>query len=566
MTKSTTVIMSLLLGVSGLQAQQLANSGFDETWVKCIPWNSQHTETVQGTTPPGWCVSNVVSPRVIGNLGNATIAFEADGKDGKEKGAVELKNANKLGQIIPGYMALGKTWATAKISGTKPVSGTTDGGCWGGADFTYTPDAIAFDYIRTQGSGSTQPATINAYLWKGSTSQADVPADNAYNKNQTLCTMENRDRNILGMDFLLGSKDIVKSADFALIATLEHKITEANTDWKTIELPFVYASDETPEMINIIFSAGDYFADRSAHKADDALTVDNVRMIYHSRLSDLKVNGESLPEFASDKYEYESPLAYDNSFAVVPTVVGRTAKAETKWDDAARTLTVNVKGADADSDGAKEHSYVVKFAEPAVVEIPVSVESGIYTGKITIDLGDSPQEMENDYNVIITNEGEGKCKFELNHFTLGEGFGDMGDIVVNDVKTYKTSETSTEVMYAGSATDITLKMGEDTIYADVSLEGTKTGSREAGDEKVSMQIHVKWIMNYPERDENADVPIEVTFNGDFNRSATTIPTLDTDNNSEAIYFNLNGMKVATPEVPGIYIVKKNGKTSKMIVK
>lgn len=565
MTKSTTVIMSLLLGVSGLQAQQLANSNFSE-WEPCIPWNSAGNSDPQGETPTGWRVSNVVTPGM--SAGNVSVAGK--GKDNK---GVMFKNVSPVkSQIIPGYMVLGKTWATAKVKLMTPSD--ADGGCWGGKEFTYTPDAIAFDYIRTQGSGSTQPATINAYLWKGSTSQADVPAANTWHVTKPAdpakVTMVNRDRNILGMKTILGG-DMTKSADFALIATLEHKIIEANTDWQSLEIPFKYALDENPEMINIIFSAGDYFADRSSLKADDALSVNNVRMIYHSRLSDLKVNGESLPEFASNKYKYESPLAYDNSFAVVPTVVGRTAKAETKWDDAARTLTVNVKGADADSDGAAEHSYVVKFAEPVVVEIPVSVESGVYTGKITIDMG-TPEELPTDYNVEITNDGEGKCKFELNHFSL-DGNVDMGDIVVNDVKTYKTSETSTEVMYAGSATDIKLMMDSDDdgvadypIYADVTLEGAKTGSRDAGNEKVSMQIHVKWIVNYPDRDENADVPIEVTFNGDFNRSATTIPTLDTDNNSEAIYFNLNGMKVAAPEVPGIYIVKKNGKTSKMIVK
>lgn len=495
--------LALIFGASAINAQQLKNSGF-ETWVDCTPWNSANTTTKQGTTPDGWCVSNVVTPKL--SLGNATIATKITGKSGN---AVQLKNLNKIGQIIPGYMALGKTWATAKISGTKPAEGTTDGGCWGGAEFNYRPDAISFDYIRTLGSGSTQPATINAYLWKGSTLQKDVPAMNGLNTDPVKVDMTNRDRNILGMTTALGSKEVTKSSDFELIATLEHKITSANSDWANLVIPFEYVSNSNPGMINIIFSAGDYFADRSAHKANDALSVDNVKMVYYSRLSALKLNGSDVNGFAHDKYEYTVDIPYSADHKFEASHLGKTSTHTVSFNDADYTATINVQGVHNDIDDQAEHSYIVKFAAPAVTEIPVAVDTETYEGLITVDLGGDPQALPDNYYVNITSKGEGKCDFSLNNFSLGDG-NDMGDIKVTDVKTFKTAENSTDINITGSAKNITLVHPDlGNIVADVEIEGVLNAEK-----LLAMQIHVNWVVD-PENDPNHEnvTPIEVTFNG-----------------------------------------------------
>lgn len=552
--KTTICALAIILGVSAANAQQLPNADF-ETWVDCIPWNSSNTTTVQGTTPEGWCVSNVVTPSM--SAGNQTVAENVSGDNSTS--AVKVLNKSTVGQVIPGYVTLGTTWATARVKLSTPSD--ADGGTWGGLEnFTYQPDAIAFDYIRTQGSGSTQPASVIAYIWKGETSQAEVPANNVWSISNpgaaTTVTMINRDRNILDMATSLGGA-VTKSADFELISTINHSITEANTEWASIELPFKYASDATPQNINVIFSAGDYFADRSVHKANDALTVDNVRMVYFSRLSSLTVNGTAVSGFDSAVYSYTSELPYSTDIKVEGTVLGRTATHTVAFDDANHTATVTVSNVDADSDGATSHAYVISFAEPQVTEIPVAVQSAEYKGSISIDLGQVIT-LENQ-TVQISATGEGTCNFALDHFSL-DGQSDMGNIRVNDVRTFKT-EGSDLIHYAGSATGITLNMDGTDIFADVDLEGT-----EDAEHNLTMDIHVKWLMGDKDDHENF-MPIEVKFNGTIFKDDTSgITDIEAENDETARYFLINGVEVNDATAPGLYIVRRGNKTEKLIVK
>lgn len=551
--KTSTCAIALILGLSAANAQQLPNADF-ETWVDCIPWSSVNNTKVKGTTPTDWCVSNVVSPGVFLSLGDVIVGEKVQGNPNS---AVNVFNKSSFGQVIPGYVTLGTTWATAEINGTSPVSGTTDGGSWGGLkDFTYQPDAIVFDYIRTQGSGSTQPASVIAYMWKGETSQADVPANNAYNSKATPTTMINRDRNILGIETTLGGT-VTKSADFELISTINHNITEANAEWATLELPFEYVSETAPQNINVIFSAGDYFADRSAHKGNDALTVDNVRMVYYSRLSSLTVNGEAVTDFDPAVYSYTSELPYSTDIKVEGKVLGRTATHTVAFDDANHTATVTVSNVGADSDGEASHAYVINFAEPQKTEIPVTVQSAEYKGSISIDLGQIIT-LDNQ-TVQIGSAGEGICDFALDHFSL-DGQSDMGNIRVNDVRTFKT-EGSDLIHYAGSATGITLKMDNAEIFADVDLEGTEDTAHN-----LTMDIHVKWLTNGKDDHENF-VPIEVKFNGTISKDDPSgIADIEAENDDTARYFLINGVEVNDATAPGLYIVRRGSKTEKLIVK
>ena len=343
-------------------AQQLPNPTFEGEWIDCVPWNSSNTTTVQGQQPEGWCIANVVTPGM--SLGNATIGSCVAGSNSEQ--AVRVANKSTVGQVIPGYFTLGTTWATAEVSGMTPKN--TDGGVWGGIAWTYCPDAISFDYIRIQGSGSVQPATLSAYMWKGETSQEEVPANNTYKlfgsaPKATKVTMVNRDRNIPGKETTLGG-DVTKSDDFALIASIEARIEATEGDaFASMTVPFEYFSDDTPEMLNVTCGAMDLYADRSNHKGDDALTVDNVRMVYYSRLASLSVNGEAMEGFDKDTYRYVTDIVYSKDIAVEPVAMGRSAVVDVAFDDETRTAIVSVSNVDADEDGESSHEYVVCFAD-----------------------------------------------------------------------------------------------------------------------------------------------------------------------------------------------------------
>lgn len=251
-------------------------AGFNGDWETCIPWDSKGNTKESGTQPKGWHISNVYTA-----IGAVEVGSEVDGKETGEK-AVKLENKNMSGQKIPGYLTLGTPWATAETLFTNVRN--ADGGTYGGISFTDRPKGIAFDYKRDNSHGA-ENATIVAYLWKGTCTQAEVPGNTAVSLNAlkgygtaTKVTMTNRDRNILGMKTATGG---ALTNNSTLIASLEKSITDNNaSEWKTMTINFDYKTDDTPEYLNVIFAANDYFGDRTKIVAGNSLTIANVHLVY----------------------------------------------------------------------------------------------------------------------------------------------------------------------------------------------------------------------------------------------------------------------------------------------
>lgn len=70
---------ALLMGAMGLNAtaqQQLPNSGFEEEWINCVPWTSNGNSKDIGSTPSGWCISQVIG---VSGLGKTEVGFKTEG-------------------------------------------------------------------------------------------------------------------------------------------------------------------------------------------------------------------------------------------------------------------------------------------------------------------------------------------------------------------------------------------------------------------------------------------------------------------------------------------------------
>ena len=80
-----------------------------------------------------------------------------------------------------------------------------------------------------------------------------------------------------------------------------------HNDWTQIKVPILYTNDSKPTMCNVIFSAGNYPAFRANDGLYDgnALYVDDVEMIYSSRIDKLVINGKEWKGFNpnSDKVQ-----------------------------------------------------------------------------------------------------------------------------------------------------------------------------------------------------------------------------------------------------------------------
>ena len=351
------------LGVTAsMAAQQLPNAGFDTDWVDCYPWSTDTNPNgpfegsqKKGQTPAPWCIANVYAMK---GLGAAEVGTKVEGHNGGF--AIKLTNQTVWGQQIPGYMALGTTWNTSELSGLSPNPGTKDGGSFGGIEFTYRPDALSFYYKRE--NGNDKPASVVAYTWKGTWTQADVPGTVASKEPKT-DNMIDRDRNILGMEPTTTGGKVTASDDAKLISKINMTFTGDKAEWTLMEIPFEYNGEETPEKINVAFAAGEYFSTDVPKNL--SLTVDDVKLVYYSRLSGLKFKDADIADFDPDKFDYalDEVMPTDEA-ALEATTMGNSgvAKAAVELDQQNNVAKITVTNDHGnDSDDQNSHVYTVKF-------------------------------------------------------------------------------------------------------------------------------------------------------------------------------------------------------------
>lgn len=334
-------------------------------------WESSKWQMEDYTTPDAWCISHVMGMSGLG----ATVVGAKELTNGDEENpdyAVRLTNTPNpfmSTQVVPGYMTLGTSFASASVSDL----GKADGGTFGGVAFTGKPDAIQFDYSRSHTQAgdtlyaaevinSEEPATVVAYLWKGQYKQEAVPGETNYGKPSTV-TMYGRERNILDIKTTTGGA-ATKSDDAACIAKVVKSIT-GNVEGKleTMVVPLDYGkyagTDVQPDSLNIIFAASDYFGQRSKVGAGNALVVDNVKLLYYHAIKDASYNGEGFvfgDEHAAD-FSTEAYVPANLQF----TKVGQGATVEQSYNDETGVLTITVKGQDVRFNPESVTVYTIQF-------------------------------------------------------------------------------------------------------------------------------------------------------------------------------------------------------------
>lgn len=370
----------------------LSNYNFNDAmrWEQSRPWDSTHGyfdwttledndeyweqskwQMEDYTTPDAWCISHVMGMNGIG----ATVVGAKELTNGDEENpdyAVRLTNTPNPfmpTQVVPGYMTLGTSFASASVSDL----GKADGGTFGGVAFTGKPDAIQFDYSRSHTQAgdtlyaaevinSEEPATVVAYLWKGQYKQEAVPGETNFADPSTV-TMYGRERNILDIKTTTGGA-ATKSDDAACIAKVVKSIT-GNVEGKleTMVVPLDYGkyagTDVQPDSLNIIFAASDYFGQRSKVGAGNALVVDNVKLLYYHDIKDASYNGEGFefgPSHAAD-FSTEAYVPANLQF----TKVGQGATVEQSYNDETGVLTITVKGQDVRFNPESVTVYTIQF-------------------------------------------------------------------------------------------------------------------------------------------------------------------------------------------------------------
>lgn len=339
-----------LMAPNVLAQAQIPNSDFEGEWINCVPWTSKNNmkevtqkynddgKTVNGIMPKGWCISHVIG---INGVGATLVSRDVKAEGYESATAVKLTNSPNAilaTQIVPGYMTLGTTWSTSVMGNEN------DGGSFGGIEFTGRPTAIEFMYKRERGTVAEgqedetikpdEKTTIVAYLWKGHWTQKSVPGEIGLFGTPASVDMVDRDRCVLGMD-MTNSKggEVTASEDAELIAVMTAEITENASEWTKFHGDFEYKSDATPEMINIIIAAGDYFGGATVVGKNNSITVDNVNLLY------AESNENSYPGYLNVEM-MGNKIAEDQ-----PTTIKITKTGDNKCDFLLPQLTLVMDGA-----------------------------------------------------------------------------------------------------------------------------------------------------------------------------------------------------------------------------
>ena len=479
-------IFSLLLLASALTANAQQVNGTFANWNDCTPWlgTGVSSKTV-GRNPAGWCISHIAGyyASIMGFgswYGSASLGEEFTGQNNRK--AVLLKNEKVFEHPTPAYMTLGTTWNTASTVGDK-----SDGGTWGGISFKFKPDAISFNYKRSEADASkAQPATVVAYLWKGTFKQDEVPTNIATvskkGDKRNKETMVNRDRSILNMPTDLGGNVSEKGT---LLASKVEKITNVTDEWinKVVSIDYTNV-DETPDMFNIIFAANDYFGKKSDIVVGNTFSVENVQLLYYHYLKSVSYDGQKLTSTASDTLTFDmSTVEYDNTkeLACVKGGVGSTVDAPS-YDKTTGKLTINVKGNDYAANDKSITTYTIQFKAPEQDKVTTT----LYKNSLFVDphaMGTQQMTLDNEIKLNY-HEKSGQYDLLLENFEFG-GIS-VGDVLVENLtktdvgtQTLFTSEnTPVQINLMGKPTTVlvnvnaTVENGKMTANIQIPLSGS----------------------------------------------------------------------------------------------
>jgi len=194
-----------------------------------------------------------------------------------------------LAEVGPGYITLGQPWQYLKgLSINSATAGTEGGIAW-----KYRPDTMSVWIKRVGPATDKEDFHLLYYTWIGTAKSSQYK-----NKKGTATTTErvNEESDIRmatdGNEF--GVEQPVKQ-----VAEGWYRARAEYDEWTQIKVPILYMNDSRPTMCNVIFSSGNYPAFRANDGLYDgnALYVDDVELIYSSRIDKLTINGNEWKGF-----------------------------------------------------------------------------------------------------------------------------------------------------------------------------------------------------------------------------------------------------------------------------
>lgn len=182
--------------------------------------------------------------------------------------------------------------------------------------------------------------------------------------------MPNRDIFVLRKDDLTAScqGDKNPTNPTHLIASLEEYTTETTDAWTKKTYEFKYNDTykaETPEFINVIFAASDYFNSSNVTNGV-SLSIDDVKLIYYKHLKSLTIDGTTPSTFVGDdtqnntnEVNIDASDKYYTKNCISATAAGAGAKVNESYNSSTHVCTLKVTAGDG-----KVKNYNIQFGIP----------------------------------------------------------------------------------------------------------------------------------------------------------------------------------------------------------
>lgn len=177
--------------------------------------------------------------------------------------------------------------------------------------------------------------------------------------------------------------DGVAYHDPELDSLAEHKIASASviipatSEWTKFEGEFNYVGEPTDNMYMLASATTNPVPGASK---EDSLDLDNLKLIYYSTLTDLKLNGTTIDGFAENKTEYHVDAFINGATNdIAYTKKGRGAIVEENKDTEAGIITITVKGGDYAVDSTNKTVYTIYFDKTTGINSMSASEAARHT-------------------------------------------------------------------------------------------------------------------------------------------------------------------------------------------
>lgn len=388
--KKTIVCLVSLLTTSSLAAQgnyQIPNSDFEQEWVK----SGEKTE-------PGHGWYSFVSAGGTFAMASPNTTTQVEGYNSKKAvsiSSVDLWVAKANGNLTTGKINMGSFTPTNEANYNYTSRSTEDGNC----PFVGLPDTVrCYAKFTRGGKGYNAAGTFIVH--------GDVDFKDPHESSENIATYEVA-RAVL---------DIAPS-----------------TDWQPVTASFTYSKtaeqiESAAELQTRYMLASFTTNPTPGGSAGDELIIDDVVLVYNSRLASLAYNGTAIEGFDKKNAYYTVTGEYtDGCLTAVSDGAGASVKVSYNAEN--RIATITVEGNDIASNPENKHEYYVMFAP----------ETTAYASKLIMGLAGTmlPPATE---NVGISEISGGKADFLLSNFAF-QGMV-MGDILLTDVDCQEEADGS----------------------------------------------------------------------------------------------------------------------------